>query len=92
MRKRRHLRNSPRSTSFGEPDLGAFEMNEPPDPDAHLIERVCADCEGYAPVSTMITMPDGRVICTPCWRRIKIASAKSAQPSMFEVSAQERLF
>lgn len=88
---KRHLRNRPRSSSFGEPELGAFEMAEPPDPDAHLEMRACADHEGYAPVSTMITMPDSRVICTPCWRRIKAASAKRAQPSMFEV-AQERLF
>lgn len=89
MKRRRHKPQRP--STFGEPELDPFFNRSEPDVNVHLESRSCADCVAYAPIGTMITMPDGRVICKTCWRNLRKRSAKHAQPSMIE-PAQSTLF
>jgi hypothetical protein len=87
MRKRRYCKPIPRPSSFGEPEIGSFELDEPPDPNAHLVLVECANGGHSAPASTMIKSEQG-VICRPCWRQLRFAPVKRAKSD----EAQSRLF
>ena len=56
-----------------------FEDTIRDDPDF----RACADCEHYSLVKTMITKPDGRVICQSCQTKLDRLAAEKAQPDLF---------
>lgn len=53
-------------------------------------ERACGDCLAYAPVKTMTTKADGRVICPACELKLSQVERDKAQANLFV--QQESLF